>query len=185
MASHIKKFGLLYGFLLGKVMTLLIVSLLIWFALLDAPMPWKVTDPSDPKFDPMKFEYTDYHSNSEFRTALKIMFPLGTEKSYIDKILVEVGGGTVRKYNYKHESLKDKITYRYGYNNIFRKIPMHIIFMPIPLPPAEWPSHYVAFDFNEDNKVERISVMSSIGLPVNFHKKSKQHKTLERILKEL
>ncbi|MCG7870492.1 MAG: hypothetical protein JAZ11_00130 [Candidatus Thiodiazotropha lotti] len=177
--SNVKSLSL--GFLLGAATVSLTAVIFIWYVLLEAPLPFKVTDPSDPNFDPLKFRYTDYYSETDFSKAIESMFPIGTEKSYVDKILVHIGEGGVKKFNYKHPIYKDKITYRYGYNNPFRKLPMQIIPMPIPLPPANEPSHYVSIDYNEDGKVERVYVMSGIGLPVPDFKKSKRRKQIEEL----
>jgi hypothetical protein len=56
--------------------------------LLVACNPFKITDPNDPKFDPMKFRFEDYKNDDSLTAALKKVFPVGTEISYVDGILV-------------------------------------------------------------------------------------------------
>ncbi|MCB1558099.1 MAG: hypothetical protein KDJ50_04175 [Alphaproteobacteria bacterium] len=54
--------------------------------------PFKVTDPSDPKFNPDKFKFEDYPGIPLMTDALKKLFPVGTPKEFVEKILVDVGG---------------------------------------------------------------------------------------------
>lgn len=175
------KRSLFLGFALGSVTAVLLVVIFIWYVLLEAPIPFKVTDPSDPNFDPLKFKYTDYYSESEFAAAIKTMFPVGTKKNDVDRILIDIGEGTAKKYNYQHESLKDKNTYRYRYNSPFRKALITLFF---PMPSDEWPSHYIAIDYDKEDRVERVNVMFGMGLPKPFGKKSKEQKQIEDLLRE-
>lgn len=50
--------------------------------------PFKVTDPSDPRFDPTKFSFEDYKTEEEFQEALIKLFPIGTSRSKVDEILL-------------------------------------------------------------------------------------------------
>jgi hypothetical protein len=71
----------------------------LWFVaiscclLLAACSPFKVTDPSDPRFDPMKFDFNDYRNHKEMAEVLRVLFPVGTPMERVDEILVGVGGG--------------------------------------------------------------------------------------------
>lgn len=53
--------------------------------------PFKVTDPSDQRFNPDHFRFSDY-SNAEFRELCKILFPVGTPETLVDRVLVDAGG---------------------------------------------------------------------------------------------
>lgn len=74
-----------------------------------------VTNPDDPKFDPMKFRFEyyggKYGNDWDLPAALLRMFPPGTDKSYIDKILVEqadseagVDKSSTNRYGYRWPS---------------------------------------------------------------------------------
>lgn len=52
----------------------------------------KVTDPSHPEFDETQFRFEDYAEFRKFRTAMEAMFPVGTSKQKIDRVLVDIGG---------------------------------------------------------------------------------------------
>ncbi len=52
-----------------------------------------VTDPDDPRFDVSKFRYENYReTNDHFRRKITKIFPIGTDKFYVDKILVKQAG---------------------------------------------------------------------------------------------
>jgi hypothetical protein len=54
--------------------------------------PFKVTDPNDPRFDPMEFDFKNYHhKNLTVREVFPVLFPIGTSKDYVDKVLVQAG----------------------------------------------------------------------------------------------
>ena len=173
------------GFSLGVVTTVIVLILSGWFILLEAPFPWKVTDPSDTRFSSMNFKYTDYSSQKDLQESLREMFPVGTDKAQIDKVLVETAKGSIERYNHKHPSMVDKITYRYGYDNIFRKIPIYIFKYAIPTPPKDWPSHYVSIDYDQNDKLLKLNVLSAFGLPINFSEKSKKRSSLDKAVKGL
>ena len=71
---------------------------LVIATVLVAPNPFKVTDPADPRFDPEKFSFRDYGGIGEIplKDAMQILFPPGTEKSFVDHVLVD----TARVPNY-------------------------------------------------------------------------------------
>lgn len=54
--------------------------------------PLKVTDPTSPKFVESDFKFEDYAEFRKFRQAMEVMFPVGTPKERIDRILVGSGG---------------------------------------------------------------------------------------------
>ena len=83
----------------------------------------KVTDPADPRFDPMKFSYLDYKGTVERQEIFPKLFPKGTDKSFVDKVLVEVGGAFARKRdtNIKYPDWT-KYNYIYRGTNSYRKL---------------------------------------------------------------
>jgi hypothetical protein len=51
--------------------------------------PFKVTDPSDPRFNPDKFSFSDYKSREELADAFRVLFPVGTPKEFVDRVLIK------------------------------------------------------------------------------------------------
>jgi hypothetical protein len=99
--------------------------------------PLKVTDPADPRFNPDKFCFCDYAAGSGMREAFKKLFPVGTPKEFVDRVLINAGGAEIWKRG-------EKINF-YGYRE-----PRRIYEMKQP------PSHFFLFD--EDLKLVNISV---------------------------
>lgn len=60
------------------------------FIVLVAFNPFKVTDPSDPKFNPDKFSFKDYKGEEVYGSFRKL-FPVGTSKEFVERILVKAG----------------------------------------------------------------------------------------------
>ncbi len=62
-------------------------------------MPFKVTDPNDPRFVPELFrmrDYASYEGVRELQTKVfPKLFPIGTPKSYVDKMMIDRGGATI------------------------------------------------------------------------------------------
>lgn len=58
--------------------------------------PLKATDPSDPKFNPDNFSFNDHRFDREAKIAeFKALFPVGTPKAFVDRVLVDTGGGRI------------------------------------------------------------------------------------------
>jgi len=101
-----------------------------------------VSNPDDPNFDPMKFRFQHYRAKRgnewELPAALLKMFPPGTDKRYIDEILVGQAGT-------ESQAVKSRPG-RYGYH---------------------WPSfasiggHAILIDFDENGKSETIFLGSN------------------------
>jgi hypothetical protein len=62
--------------------------LVLWCIVFDV---FKVTDPSDPKFDPYKFKFTDY-SLQELGGVFGKLFHPGVDRAFIENVLVSSGG---------------------------------------------------------------------------------------------
>ena len=67
-----------------------------------------MTDPADPRYDPDKFRYFDYEPlwpgrEGKHGDALRKLFPPGTPKEFVDRVLVEAGGAhAVANNNFEH-----------------------------------------------------------------------------------
>lgn len=70
---------------------IILMGALGWAAIAN---PFKATDPNNPNFDPMKFRFEDYITGDPLRDVFREIFPVGTDKSFVDKILVGSGGAT-------------------------------------------------------------------------------------------
>lgn len=79
-----KKMGL--GFL-----ALLIIVMVVFFHFF-VPDPFKVTDPNNPNFKAENFQFRDYSNLCLLEEALAEIFPVGTNKVYVDKILLRISG---------------------------------------------------------------------------------------------
>jgi len=59
----------------------------------------KIIDPNHPNFDPLQFKFEDYADPEEAgfskHDVFKVIFPIGTPKSYIDKILIDGAGAEI------------------------------------------------------------------------------------------
>jgi hypothetical protein len=61
--------------------------------------PFKVKDPAEPGFNPDKFRFRDYYQNDNISLyeAYRKLFPPGTPKEFVDRVLVDAGGAKGRK----------------------------------------------------------------------------------------
>lgn len=82
---------------------------------LTACNPFKVTDPADPQFDPMKFEFEDYDPSGELQSVIEQVFPPGTTKEYVDNILIKKLGSTISS---KPHVTNEGFIYKYQYKNL-------------------------------------------------------------------
>ena len=75
-----------------KAITVLAVAILL--PLIIIYKPYKPTNPSNPLFVESWFRLNDYglFRFDALKHALKVLFPVGTPKEYVDKMLVEYGG---------------------------------------------------------------------------------------------
>ncbi len=146
----------------------LLMFVIVRISVLEAPYPWKVIDASDPKFDPDKFRLTDYGGNTQLQRNLDLLFPVGTEKLYVDRISVDIGGATVKIHVPKHPMYHDNTYYDYGYHNKARWTARHAIpFIP-PLP-SDWSSHLFRVEYDKDLKVKKVTVLSALSFPKYFY----------------
>lgn len=145
--SHIRRCRGVYSFLLGALSTLLFLAAFIWYGVLAYPVPWKVIDPTDPRFDPLEFRFSDY-SPSYLLEVQPCLFPAGTPKSYVDHILVEIGGASVKKDDLrKHPEYYHPNMYKYTYSR-FRDRLRHAYFSMLS------DKLYIRVRYDSENKVE-------------------------------
>ncbi len=85
-----------------------LVLLLGWLYLFT---PFKVTDPDDPRFDPMLFKFSDYCSIDIKGNVLPKLLKQGSDQSFVEGILVTSGGARRDVYS-DNNSL---IYYRWRY----------------------------------------------------------------------
>lgn len=71
-----------------------VATLALWVLLFE---PFKVTDPDDPRFDPMRFKFSDYRPE-EWHLVLRKVFHPGDPRSRVEDILVKRAGAWPGKY---------------------------------------------------------------------------------------
>ncbi len=120
----------IYSFVGGGAATLIILAAVIGYGFLAYPLPWKVTDPASARFDYADFKFTDYHKSGELGYALSCLFPKGTPKKEIDKILVDIGNAKVKKYESKNTEFYHPNEFRYDYPNRRKKF-YHFVYSMI------------------------------------------------------
>jgi hypothetical protein len=118
--------------------------------------PGKVTDPAQPGFDVTQFDFDDYRENNpinkDYRGGnlledrLLVLFPVGTSREYIEKVLVEYGGASVSVNPEKNQ-------YRHG-----KKLPegeyiVHYRKLPKSVAPVWKCKHLVAATYNKEDKL--------------------------------
>jgi hypothetical protein len=91
-----------------------VIVLLFGYAIIGNP--FKITDPSDPRFDPAKFDFCDYEDEGGNMRAFEIIFPVGTKKDYVDKILIG-SGGALSRFVYENQNGQKIIAAYYGQGN--------------------------------------------------------------------
>lgn len=75
--------------------------------------PFKVVNPNDPKFDPLKFKYMD-HRTEDLAAVFKRMFKPGDSRAYVEAVLVQSAGS-------KANTLTPEIvSYSWNYSDRFR-----------------------------------------------------------------
>lgn len=57
--------------------------------------PIKITDPNDPDFDPLRFNFNDYDSYSDLAEMLSIILPVGKSRADVERIFVGAGNAKI------------------------------------------------------------------------------------------
>ena len=128
---------------LGIIMALVLSLGVLWWN------PFKVTNPDDPKFDPMKFRFADYQTNDEVYHALEIMLKPGTDMKTVDKILINSAGAKKTKVGPPDDRTSFKYHYKRWYHPLLALRAMHP-------DPGKGARVYVFYD--ENNKVEKFKL---------------------------
>jgi hypothetical protein len=110
----------------------------VYFVAWRMPMPWKVIDPHAQGFVEDRFRFEDYRGvkgNKMMQEALRVMFPVGTPKAKVDRILYENQpkftpetnwGASMEKNNYSRRG-KEKNYYGYYYELYPNSINVYVI----------------------------------------------------------
>jgi hypothetical protein len=93
MTSKLKKTILIFS-----ILTLAVGALFITMSLLSTPPKNIISNPNDPKFNPMEFSLENYVRTSDAIPVLVKMFPAGTEKTYVEGIIVQMAGARTAIY---------------------------------------------------------------------------------------
>lgn len=128
-----------------------VIGLILFYLISTNPL--KTTDPSNPKFNASKFKFTDYNLK-ELSAIFDRLFPLGTERKFIENTLVSSGGAWV------------------DYSNgivIYSWTPS-LIYFPKGIPAwghgFDINTHHVAVLYDSNNKA--IATQSSVGGGFNY-----------------
>jgi hypothetical protein len=79
----------------------------------------KVTDPKDERFNVERFDFDDYLGDVNLASALKDIFPPGTERTFVNHILIDIAGAKVNK---QQEIKTDEKVFYHGFPNSYRNI---------------------------------------------------------------
>ena len=80
---------------------------------------FKITDPADPRFDPMKFKFEDYKTEEDLYSALSILLPKGTPRKNVEELLEDYGRA---KSSQKRNFMNKKTPTSEGYLIVYGKI---------------------------------------------------------------
>jgi hypothetical protein len=103
------------------LITVAFVALAIFFLGLNMTyQPLAVTNPDDSRFDPRQFRFSNYShkrgNEPEFNKALLRMFPPGTDRAYVEEILVQQGHAvaSLNRNSPDHKPGETDYTYVWG-----------------------------------------------------------------------
>lgn len=110
----------------------LIALAAIWAALSMGMQALKVTDPSDPRFNPDRFSFSDYKDHDELVIAFRKLFPIGTPKKFVDRVLVKAGrakeSGPHKPTDYFYSETSYTEPYRFVPPYIYPGTPVHLFY---------------------------------------------------------
>ena len=150
LGRHLRRRSAIYSFLAGSATTVLLAWVFVWYGLFAYPVPWKATDPNDPRFDLSEFRLTDYPTSSELGEALRAIIPIGMPKSQVDQILSKAGA-RVTPYIPGKRAKNPPNLYYYAHAN-YRSIFYDVLYRT-PLDDNAWKA---GIYYDEENYVERI-----------------------------
>ena len=93
---------------IGKTFTSILLILTLaafwWFA------PFTIKDPANPLYNPSSFSFRFYPRDEDAARAFAALFPPGTSKEFVDKVLVGEGGAKIYDgYNVKSNYINSNI----------------------------------------------------------------------------
>lgn len=99
----------------------LIISVIVIIVLMGIARvnPFKITDPSNLQFNPDNFSFNDYKNDPEMTETFQKLFPVGTKKEFVDKVLIKAGGALSNQAKLKGTEYK-VIRYTEPYNPLRR-----------------------------------------------------------------
>jgi hypothetical protein len=130
-----KYLNLCYALLGASLSVFFVLFLLLKYFLFAYPLPWKIVHPKHPSFNINLFKISDYQENNQqLANALNCLFPVGTPKADVDKIMVGIAGAEVypniksnkklvgeNEYLYMYSSAKIKFFHKYyPINNVYK-----------------------------------------------------------------
>ena len=114
------------------------------------PVPWKITDPTHPRFNSENFLFTDYNNSTDLGAAVRAMFPVGTDKSVIDAAMKRAGV-RIDKYTPGRTEIGDKNLYYYRQRN-WRSVVLEFLTMT-PVNEFSW---NVGIYYDDRDRVTKI-----------------------------
>lgn len=94
------------------------------------PLPWKAIHPKDSSFNIKSFKISDYQGNNQqLANALNCLFPKGTPKIDVDRVLVGIAGAKIKPHTKKNGDFVVENEYLYEYT--FRAIQIFNNFYPV------------------------------------------------------
>lgn len=71
------------------------LAIISFAAIVIAAATFKTSNPSSPFYDPDSFKFERYDgSRGELHVAFQKLFPLGTPKEFVDRVLIQAGGAS-------------------------------------------------------------------------------------------
>jgi hypothetical protein len=88
-----------WRFIFGLIAALVLITGSIRYGILAYPPPWKAVSPASARFDIGNFRFPDYRSSAALTQAMNGMFPRGTPKAAVDRVLAGIGGASMKLFS--------------------------------------------------------------------------------------
>jgi hypothetical protein len=138
-------------FLAGFFIACAAVFSFVYYAVLAHPVPWKATDPASPRFNPAAFAFRDYETTATLDAAARGMFPKGTQKATVDRILHDIGHADAKLFS----RTETTVQYAYVYS-VARSFFMEVLAW-IVTPPDQDRRWFVLVRFDAGGRVVDVS----------------------------
>jgi hypothetical protein len=79
-------------FVIGCLLVIGVLAAVVRYGVLGFPYPWKAIDPASSRFSPAAFRFSDYHTPRQFDYAMHRLFPPGTPRAEVERVLRDAGG---------------------------------------------------------------------------------------------